>query len=184
MAQAGGKSGEPLLVSGQPEESELFLRLTHDDVDLRMPPKTPLKEREISLIQNWIRQGASWPEHWAYLPLRKTSPPKVLKQDWPANEIDHFILHRIEKEGLTPSPPAMPGALLRRLSLDLTGLPPTVEELQSFQSAWQTDPEISLKAVVDRLLASPHFGERWGRHWLDQARYADSDGYEKDNPRP
>ena len=184
LAQAGGKSGEPLLVSGRPEESELFLRLTHDDVDLRMPPKTPLKEREISLIQNWIRQGASWPEHWAYLPLRKVSPPKVLKQDWPANEIDHFILHRIEKEGLKPSPPAMPGSLLRRLSLDLTGLPPTVEELQSFQSAWQTDPEVSLEAAVDRLLASPHFGERWGRHWLDQARYADSDGYEKDNPRP
>ena len=184
LALAGGKSGEPLLMSGKPEESELFLRLTHQDSDLRMPPKSPLDKREISLIQNWIKQGAHWPEHWAYLPLLKPLPPEVRRQDWPVNEIDHFILHRIEKEDLTPSSPAKPGTLLRRLCLDITGLPPTVEELQSFLNAWQTDPEIALNAEVDRLLASPHFGERWGRHWLDQARYADSDGYEKDNPRP
>ena len=184
LALAGGKSGEPLLMSGRPEESELFLRLTHQDSDLRMPPKSPLDKRELSLIQNWIKQGAPWPEHWAYLPLLKTLPPEVRRQDWPVNEIDHFILHRIEKENLTPSSPAKPGTLLRRLCLDITGLPPTVEELQSFLNAWQTDPEIALSAEVDRLLASPHFGERWGRHWLDQARYADSDGYEKDNPRP
>jgi len=184
LALAGGKSGEPLLVSGRPEESELFLRLTHQDSDLRMPPKLPLDNREISLIQNWIKQGAPWPEHWAYLPLMKTLPPEVRRQDWPVNEIDHFILDRIEKENLTPSSPAKPGTLLRRLCLDITGLPPTVEELQSFLNAWQTDPDIALSTEVDRLLASPHFGERWGRHWLDQARYADSDGYEKDNPRP
>ena len=184
LALAGGKSGEPLLVSGRPKESELFLRLTHQDSDLRMPPKSPLDKREISLIQNWIKQGAPWPEHWAYLPLMKTLPPEVRRQDWPVNEIDHFILNRIEKENLTPSSPAKPGTLLRRLCLDITGLPPTVEELQSFLNAWQTDPEIALGTEVDRLLASPHFGERWGRHWLDQARYADSDGYEKDNPRP
>ena len=184
LALAGGKSGEPLLVSGRPKESELFLRLTHQDSDLRMPPKSPLDKREISLIQNWIKQGAPWPEHWAYLPLMKTLPPEVRRQDWPVNEIDHFILDRIEKENLTPSSPAKPGTLLRRLCLDITGLPPTVEELQSFLNAWQTDPDIALSTEVDRLLASPHFGERWGRHWLDQARYADSDGYEKDNPRP
>ncbi len=184
LALAGGKSGEPLLVSGRPKESELFLRLTHQDSDLRMPPKSPLDKREISLIQNWIKQGAPWPEHWAYLPLMKTLPPEVRRQDWPVNEIDHFILNRIEKENLTPSSPAKPGTLLRRLCLDITGLPPTVEELQSFLNAWQTDPDIALSTEVDRLLASPHFGERWGRHWLDQARYADSDGYEKDNPRP
>ena len=184
LALAGGKTGEPLLVPGSPEGSELFLRVTHEDPDLRMPPESPLNERDLALIQSWIKQGAPWPEHWAYIPPPTMPPPDVGQQGWAVNEIDHFVLHRLEKENLTPSPPAAPATLLRRLCLDLTGLPPAVEELQAFLTAWQKDPESAVTVEVDRLLASPHFGERWGRHWLDQARYADSDGYEKDNPRP
>ena len=122
LAMDGGESGEPLVVSGSPQKSELFLRLTHADADLRMPPEKPLKDGDIALIERWIEQGAPWPEHWAYLPIGEASPPKVDQQDWPVNEIDYFILHQIEKEGLSPSPPAAPGTLLRRLSVSYTHL--------------------------------------------------------------
>jgi len=183
-ALQGGKSGKPLLVAGRPEESELYRRLTHHDPDERMPPEASLTKEEISLVRNWISQGAQWPGHWAYKPLKAVVPPSVLNRDWPLNEIDHFVLSPLEQQAIAPSPPAPPHALLRRLHLDLIGLPPTLDELRSFENAWQENPEDCLKTTIDRLLASPHFGERWGRHWLDQARYADSDGYEKDNPRP
>ncbi len=183
-ALQGGESGEPLMVAGQPEESELYRRLIHQDPDEQMPPKARLANEEISLLRDWIAGGAQWPEHWAYKSLGPVIPPPVKTMAWPLNEIDRFILHRLEQQSIAPSPPAAPHILLRRLHLDLVGLPPTLDELRAFENAWQDDPDSCLEATIDRLLASPHFGERWGRHWLDQARYADSDGYEKDNPRP
>jgi hypothetical protein len=183
-ALEGGKSGDPLVVAGKPEESELHRRLIHHDPDEQMPPGEPLATEEISLIRDWIRQGARWPEHWAYKPIKAVAPPSVRNRKWPLNKIDHFILSRLEQNSIEPSPTAPPHVLLRRLQLDLVGLPPTIEELESFGKAWKQNPNGALEAATDRLLASPHFGERWGRHWLDQARYADSDGYEKDNPRP
>ena len=183
-ALQGGKSGDPLVVAGRPQESELYRRLTHHDPDERMPPAESLTSEEIALMRDWISQGARWPVHWAYKPLRAVTPPSVLNREWPFNEIDHFVLSRLEQQAIAPSPPAAPQLLFRRLHLDLIGLPPTLDELRVFENAWQKDPEDCLKTTINHLLASSHFGERWGRHWLDQARYADSDGYEKDNPRP
>jgi len=183
-ALQGGKSGKPLVVAGRPEESELYQRLTHPDPDERMPPEAALAREKVSLLRNWISQGASWPEHWAYSSLEPVAPPSATNKDWGHNKIDRFVLSRLAKESIAPSPPAAPHRLFRRLHLDLIGLPPTLDELHIFENAWQKNPEDCLKTTINRLLASPHFGERWGRHWLDQARYADSDGYEKDNPRP
>ena len=180
----GGKSGEPLVVAGRPQESELYRRLTHHDPDERMPPRAPLAREEISLLRNWISQGAPWPEHWSYKSLGPVVPPSATNKDWGHNKIDHFILSRLERHSIAPSPSAAPSRLFRRLHLDLIGLPPTLDELRTFENAWQKNPEDCLETTINRLLASSHFGERWGRHWLDQARYADSDGYEKDNPRP
>lgn len=184
QALEGGKSTLALLVSGKPEESELFKRITHSDPDERMPPKKPLKPGEIEVFRDWIASGAVWPEHWAYESIGEVKVPTIEIEDWARNEVDRFVLARLEQEGITPSPDASPHVVLRRLHLDLIGLPPTLSELDAFDTAWQEDREACLEATVDRLLASPHFGERWGRHWLDQARYADSDGYEKDNARP
>lgn len=184
QALEGGKSGEALLVSGHPKASELFKRITHLDPDEQMPPKKRLKAAEIEIFRAWIERGAAWPEHWAYRTLEAIDPPTPTNSDWPRNEIDRFVLDRLRRASLTPSLQAPPHVLLRRLHLDLIGLPPTLAELSAFETAWQEDQEACLEATVDRLLASPHFGERWGRHWLDQARYADSDGYEKDNARP
>lgn len=183
QALQGGTSGDPLLVPGKPAESELFRRLTHDDPDERMPPKHPLPDSEIAIIKRWISEGATWPEHWAYRRLKNPNvPPQA--SPWARTEIDRFVLRKLDAAAIPPSPPAKPTTLLRRLHLDLTGLPPTVEELEAFEKRWDEDPEACLETTVDLLLTSPHFGERWGRHWLDQARYADSDGYEKDNARP
>lgn len=183
QALQGGKSGEPLLVAGNVAKSELFRRISHADPDERMPPKHPLPPEEVAVLKQWIAEGAKWPEHWAY---RKPTSPDVPRSDspWARNDIDHFILAKLRTAGMPPSPEAAPSVLLRRLHLDLTGLPPTLEELATFEKRWKEDPPAALETTVDLLLASPHFGERWGRHWLDQARYADSDGYEKDNARP
>ena len=184
QALRGGKSGEPLLVSGHPARSELYRRITHDDPDERMPPKHALAPDEIAILEKWIADGARWPAHWAFQAPVNAPAPAVQKTDWPRNEIDLHVLAALEARDLAPSPDAPPHVLLRRLHLDLTGLPPTLAEGETFHAAWKEDPERALESTVDRLLASPHFGERWGRHWLDQARYADSDGYEKDNARP
>ena len=107
-ALQGGKSGKPLLVAGRPEESELYRRLTHHDPDERMPPEASLTKEEISLVRNWISQGAQWPGHWAYKPLKAVVPPSVLNRDWPLNEIDHFVLSPLEQQAIAPSPPAPP----------------------------------------------------------------------------
>ena len=173
------ESGKAAIVPGSPGKSELVKRLRHLDPELRMPFEgDPLNEQEIALIEQWIAEGAKWEKHWAYIPPDPNiQPPSVANLEWPNNEIDQFILDRLEQEGLRPNPEADKASLLRRLSLDLIGLPPTLEEVDRFVN--NNDPK-AYEQEVDRLLASPHFGERWASMWLDLARYADSKGYEKD----
>ena len=176
-------SGNIPLVAGKPDESEVYLRISSDDPALLMPPPKSgkkLSAKQIDLIKTWIAQGAKWNSHWAFEAPRRPDLPKVQRPGWVRNSVDEFILARLEREGLAPSPEADRTTLLRRLSLDLIGLPPTIAEIDAFL-ADKTDQAYG--NAVDRLLASPHYGERWARIWLDAARYADSDGYEKDKSR-
>ena len=183
----GGTEGLAI-VPGKPEESPLVGRIASADPDEVMPPKgEKLTAEQVALIRDWVARGAHWPEdsaskseHWAFRAPTRPGLPKVVAEAWPRNPIDRFILARLEAEGLRPSPEADRPTLIRRLSLDLVGLPPTPAEVDSFVADPSPD---AYEKLVDRLLASPHYGERWGRHWLDAARYADSDGFEKDKPR-
>ncbi len=175
------ESGIPAIVPGDAAASELMQRITHHDPELRMPLEAePLSEEEVALFRRWIDQGAEWEVHWAYIaPDTAISLPNV-KTDWGHNEIDPFVYDRLQEHDLTPAAPAAPADLLRRLSLNLTGLPPTLAEAQKFSD----DPsEEAYERAVDRLLASPRFGEHWAAMWLDLARYADTKGYEKDLER-
>jgi len=177
------RSGNAAIVPGQVERSELVRRILTDDADDRMPPdatKRPLSEPQKRILTQWVAGGAEYQPHWAFAPPVRHPVPPVRRPDWPRNEIDHFILARLEQEGLSPSPQADRPALVRRLYLDLIGLPPTPEEAAAFVSDTAAD---GYERLVDRLLASPHYGERWARRWLDLARYADTNGYEKDRPR-
>lgn len=177
------KSGERAIVPGKPEASELIARILSEDPDEVMPPpstKKTLTSKQKELLQQWVASGAEYEEHWAFIPPRRPALPKVKQKDWPKNEIDRFVLARLERENLKPSPAADRYTLVRRLHLDLIGLPPTPAEVDAFVN--DSSPDAYAK-LVDRLLASPHFGERWGRRWLDLARYADTNGYEKDRPR-
>jgi mono/diheme cytochrome c family protein len=180
---AATDSGTPAVVPGQPEASELFRRLTTTDLDERMPPRTkePLKSAEIAKLRHWIAEGVAWTEHWAWQPLSHISPPPVRNSTWVRNAVDRFVLARLEEKRIAPSPEADRYTLIKRLYYDLLGLPPPLEEVDAF--VHDRSPDAYAK-LVERLLASPHFGERWGRHWLDLAPYADSDGYEKDRARP
>ena len=190
-AFAGGTSGSPIK-PGNAAESALFRRVAGIGDAARMPFRSkPLDAAQIALIRAWIDQGAEWPDtvtkesagavkHWAFIPPQRPAPPKVAHKTWPRNPIDSFVLARLEKEGLTPSPEADRTTLLRRLSLDLIGLPPAPAEVDAFLADRSRN---AYEKQVERLLASPHYGERWGRHWLDAARYADSDGFEKDKQR-
>ncbi len=177
---------------GKSDGSRLIHYVAGTNPDSVMPPKGDrLTAEDIGLLRAWIDQGAGWSEavnsssvkntHWAYQPIRKPVPPDVRSTAWPINDIDRFVLENLERHNVPPSGEANRFTLIRRLSLDLTGLPPTVEDVDAFVNDQHLN---AYESLVDRLLASPHFGERWGRHWLDMARYADSDGYEKDNPRP
>src|SRR5262249_20631720 len=151
-------------------------RIFSTDADEQMPPaksKKSLTAAEKELLKRWVAEGAEYKDHWAFSPPVRPAVPAVKNGAWAKNEIDRFVLAKLEQEKLSPSPAADALTLLRRVSLDLVGLPPTLKELD--------DP--NYRAAVKRLLASPHYGERWGRIWLDGARYADSDGYEKDKPR-
>ena len=177
------KSGNVALVPGRSAESELLRRVGSADMDERMPPTgkgEPLSPAQVTLLGEWIDQGAKWEEHWAYVkPVRPSLPP-ISKQNWVRNDIDRFVLARLEQNGLAPSAEADRATLIRRVSLDLIGLPPTIQEIDDFLN----DPnEDAYEKVVDRLLASPHYGEHQARPWLDQARYADTNGYEVDNRR-
>ncbi len=193
LAMRGSNSG-PIIVPGKAAASRLLHVVAGLDPAVHMPPKEkkPLTTAEIGKLRAWIEQGARWPKqavagkistskHWAFQPIRKEKSPSVRGTDWVQNAIDAFILARLEKENISPSPEADRGTLVRRLSYDLLGLPPTPQEVDAFLKA--TSPD-AYSRLVDRLLQSPHYGERWGRHWLDLARYADSDGYEQDRPRP
>jgi Protein of unknown function (DUF1553)/Protein of unknown function (DUF1549)/Planctomycete cytochrome C len=183
-ALAPARSKNPAIVPGQPDKSELVARLTSDDEDERMPPiKTgkPLSLQEIDLLRRWIAQGSPYVQHWAYSkPVRLPVPEIRNPKSEIRNAIDNFILARLQKEGLNPTPAADRYALIRRLALDLTGLPPTMEETERFLQDRSPD---AYEHLVDRLLASPAYGERWAQVWLDLARYADSQGYANDPDR-
>jgi mono/diheme cytochrome c family protein len=187
----GGVSG-PAVRAGLAKESELYRRVAGIGDQARMPMGgKPLPEEQIRILERWIEQGAKWPEgvgarsaevkkHWSFVSPTKPSLPKVGMRTWVNNPIDAFVLAKLEAEGLKPNAAADRATLLRRLSLDLVGLPPTWDEVQAFVKDRSKN---AYEKQVDRLLASPHYGERWARHWLDAARYADSDGYEKDKAR-
>lgn len=191
-ALAGGYSG-PVIVPGKSADSKLFQRVSSSKKGFQMPPAgAPLTEAEVAAVKAWIDAGAVWPRtaqaataarprHWSYQPIAHPAPPAVSQKEWVRNPIDNFVLARLEKENVPPSPEASKTALLRRVSLDLTGLPPTPEETKEFLEDNRPD---AYERQVDRLLASPHYGEQRAGHWLDLARYADSDGYEKDVVRP
>jgi len=177
-----GKSGRRTIVPGHPDESELIARLTSSDPEVRMPYHAPaLPPEQIRLLRQWIKEGANWEDHWAFVAPKPQPLPAVNESGWIRQPLDRFILARLEKEGLAPSPEANKSELLRRVSFDLTGLPPTLEEQASFLS--DSSPN-AYEKQVDRLLASPRYGERWAALWLDLARYADSKGYEADRERP
>ena len=192
-AMLGGDSGA-VIVAGKAEQSKLIHVVRGDDPDEVMPPKGDrLSAAEVALLKKWIDEGAVWPEaqaggaagrrtsdHWSFQPVQLPVLPKVKDTAWPRNEIDFFILAKLEEQGLKPSPQADRHTLIRRLYLDLLGLLPTPEEADAFLNDKSSD---AYEKLVDRVLASPHYGERWGRHWLDLARYADSNGYSVDSPR-
>jgi len=195
---AGGESG-PAIVPGDPEASRLARAISHMDPDLQMPPKYKLPEEVRRDLVEWIRLGAPWPgspaaaagqkppkdfdlagrreSHWAWSPTRDPAPPQVRNPDWVENPVDRFILAGLEAQGLTPAKPASKAELLRRATFDLNGLPPTPEELEAFEGDASAG---AFATVVDRLLESPRFGERWGRHWFDLVRYAETYGHEFD----
>jgi cytochrome c553 len=183
-----GADGEPVIVPGHPEKSTL-LRAVRQDGDVKMPPKGKLPAQAVEDLATWIKQGAYWPEergikaaagpsgagqHWAFQPIRQPAFPAVKDHTWPATAVDAFILARLEGAGLAPNPPADRRTLLRRLKFDLLGLPATYDEVQAFTH--DTAPD-AYEKLVERYLASPQYGERWARHWLDVARYADTKGY-------
>jgi mono/diheme cytochrome c family protein len=177
-----GRSGRATIVPGHPEASELIARVTTSDPEARMPYHAPpLSPAQIALLRQWVKEGAQWEEHWAFVPPEPQPLPEVRDTHWPQRPFDRFILARLENQGLHPSPEAAKTALLRRVSFDLTGLPPTPEELSNFLADTSAN---AYEKQVDRLLASPHYGERWTAMWLDLARYADSRGYEQDPDRP
>src|SRR5439155_11060101 len=177
------KDGVTVIVPGKSADSELYRRVSsHDDTEVMPPAKAnkKLSAHQVDTLKRWIDQGASWARHWAFEPPQRPPLPAVKDTAWPKNAIDYFVLARLEQEGLSPSPQAPPEILLRRVYLDLTGLPPTPEEVDAFLA----DPSPgAYEKVVDRLLASPHYGERMAWDWLDAARYADSNGYQGDGDR-
>jgi Protein of unknown function (DUF1549)/Protein of unknown function (DUF1553)/Planctomycete cytochrome C len=191
-ALAGGDDG-PVIFPGKSAESRLIRYVAGLDDDHPMPPEgsgKPLTPAQVSLLRGWIDQGADWPEsdkspteisdHWSFRRPIRPDLPEVKDPAWSRNPIDRFILARLDREGLKPAPEADRTTLIRRLSLDLIGLPPTIAEIDAFVTDSTPD---AYEKLVDRLLASPHYGERWARRWLDGARYADTNGYEKDRER-
>jgi hypothetical protein len=191
LIHKGGKHG-PAIVAGSSTESPLLQRVLSTDEDERMPPEGKLLlPDQVALLRRWIDDGARYPkdevipqtaaEHWAFQPVRQPPLPTVKNKRWPRNTIDLFVLAKLEQRGWNPAPIAEPRSLLRRVHLDLTGLPPTLAEQEQFLQAPSAD---ALDQVIDELLSRPAYGERWARHWLDVVRYADSNGYERDAEKP
>ena len=196
----GGNSGAAV-VPGKPDESLLLQAVHHEDGVPKMPPKKKLTDDELADLTRWVQDGAAWPEvavpvslgkpnekyeklrkeHWAWRPLLDAPVPKVVDASWPRDDIDRFLLSRLEAKGLKPVGDANPRDLIRRVTFDLTGLPPSPEEISDFVGDPSAD---AFEKVVDRLLGSPAFGERWGRHWLDVARFAESSGGSRNLPLP
>ena len=183
----GGDTG-PALIAGAPEKSLLLQAVSYADPDLKMPPEGKrLSAEQIAVLTHWIQTGATDPragkppgpdpelakKHWAFQPVSKPKLPEVKKSSWPRNSVDHFVLAALESKELTPSPEASKQTLLRRLSIDLTGLPPSAQEMEAFLNDPAPD---AYEKTVERLLSSPRFGERWARHWMDVARYSDTKG--------
>lgn len=182
-ARKGGRSGQPAIVPFQPDVSSLWQRVISEDPDERMPPPEhgkSLTETEKQRLHQWLSEGAEYSVHWSFLPPRAGKIPEIRQTDWPRDPLDHFILEKLESEGLTPQPEADRTTLARRTALDLTGLLPSPEELDAFLE--DTSPN-AYEIWVDRLLTSPHYGERMALEWLDAARYADTHGYHIDSAR-
>lgn len=188
----GETDGRRIVVPGEPESSELVQRILSHDTDEVMPPpdsnKTVTEQQRRKLV-DWVKQGADWQQHWAFELPTAGKIPSVINKNWCRNDVDRFVLSRIELAGLQPSAQAAPHTLLRRIYLDLIGLPPTIEEADKWlERIWGADQKTPLneeqwQLLIDELMASPHYGERWARRWLDLARYADTNGYEKDRDR-
>jgi hypothetical protein len=175
-------SGVHAIVPGNVEQSALVTRVTADDESERMPPQgKPLSPGEIEILKKWIAAGAKWEKHWAFVPPRQQTPPEVQNKGWVQNPIDAFVLAKIEENGLAPAAPADKRALARRACFDVTGLPPTNEQLQSFLDDSAPD---AWPRLIDNLLASPHYGEQWARHWLDVVRFAETNSFERDGVKP
>lgn len=174
------------IVPGSPELSEAIARILSDDPEEVMPPpktKKTISPAEAGILRRWIAEGAEYKGHWAFEPVEAAAPPAVKNPAAAKNAIDRFLLAELDRKGVAPSPEAGPATLVRRLFLDLTGLLPPPERVESFLTEHRSDPDQAVAKLADELLASPHYGERWGRHWLDQARYADSNGYSIDGDR-
>ncbi|MBI3857748.1 MAG: DUF1549 domain-containing protein, partial [Planctomycetes bacterium] len=196
----GGDSG-PSVVPGDPGKSPLIRAVRYVDAELQMPPKGRLSPEQVADFEAWVSMGAPDPrvraasptrparridfskarEFWSFRALGRPAPPEVSDREWPRRSLDRFILARMEEKGLRPAPDADKRTLIRRATFDLLGLPPTPEEVEVFLR--DESPE-AFDRVIDRLLASPHYGERWGRHWLDVVRYADTAGDNSDYPVP
>ncbi len=180
-------SGSRAITPGIPEESVVLERISAADPEVRMPPEgKPLTADQIALLRRWIAEGAPWQKHWAFELPAAAAPPEVRKfssayRAWLRNPIDAFILAALENRGLSPAGPAAPLALVRRLYYDLTGLPPTPDEVDAFVADSLPD---AYERLVDRLLDSPRYGERWGRHWLDLVRFAETNSFERDGVKP
>ena len=188
-----GKSGKIPVVRGDADASEMIRRILTDDPDEKMPKNgTPLNDKEIGILKQWINEGAKWETHWAYKKIERPDVPSLNTfsnlfgllntgdKEWAKNEIDHFVAKKLKEEGLKTSPEADRATLLRRVSLDITGLPPTEKEVQNFENDKSPD---AYEKVVDKLLKSPAYGEKWTSMWMDLARYADTKGYESDGGR-
>ena len=189
--QNGGDSGA-VIVPGDPEASLLVQAVRYADKDLQMPPKRQLAAEEIAALEHWVKVGAPDPrdanapaagksvdfaagrKQWAFQPVGNPQPPKFAQDHWSREELERFVFARLQQAGLQPGAPADRRTLIRRATFDLTGLPPSIEEVDAFVR--DTSPDAFAK-VVDRLLASPHYGEHWARHWLDVARHSDTKGY-------
>ncbi|HEY2720105.1 MAG TPA: DUF1549 domain-containing protein, partial [Chitinophagaceae bacterium] len=179
-ALAINKSGKPAIIPGDPDHSEMIRRLTLSDPDERMPYKhDALTRDEIDILRKWIKQGAKWGDHWAYVAVKPVAVPGI-KSSWEKNDVDHFIYKKLNDENLKPSEEADKPTLLRRASLDLIGMLPSQRITDQFL---KDNSDKAYENLIDSLLASDHFGEKWAAMWLDLARYADTKGYERDDSR-